>query len=67
ITAYFGDDRLRAHDASGAPPHGEVDSASTAEEPHQAIIAPGGLLYVPHRNGQITDWYDVAADGSLSR
>ncbi len=67
LTAYFGDDLLRSHDVSGDPPHGETDMADTAEEPHAARIGPSGLLYVPHRNGQITDWYSVAADGSLTR
>ncbi|MBW2460564.1 MAG: beta-propeller fold lactonase family protein [Deltaproteobacteria bacterium] len=67
LTAYFGDDFLRSYDASGTPPHGEVDSAATAEEPHAARIGPSGLLYVPHRNGQTTDWYSVAAGGTLTR
>jgi 6-phosphogluconolactonase len=67
ITAYFGDDRLRSHDVSGAPPHGESDTADTSEEPHQAIIAPNGMLYVPHRDGQVTDWYEVEPDGTLNR
>jgi 6-phosphogluconolactonase len=66
VSAYFGDDRVKTHDVSGAPPHDELDSIPTNDEPHAALIGPtGARVYVPHRNGNVTSWYDVAADGTL--
>jgi 6-phosphogluconolactonase len=68
VSAYFGDDRLKTHDVGGAPPHDELDSEGTPDEPHCAFVAPSGTrVYVPHRNGNRTTWWDVAADGSLER
>ena len=65
VTAYFGDDRLKTHDVSGMPPHAESDSIAVDDEPHAALMQ-GNRVYVPHRNGNRTQWYDVAADGTLS-
>ena len=67
VSAYFGDDRLKTHDASGAPPHRELESRSVSDEPHAALIGPtGDRVYVPHRGGGRTEWFDLALDGSLS-
>jgi 6-phosphogluconolactonase len=65
ISAYFGDDLLRVEDSSGAPPHAIQGSIGTADEPHSALVH-AGLVYVPHRNGQTTRWYSLAADGTPS-
>jgi 6-phosphogluconolactonase len=66
ITAYFGGNEVLTHDASGAPPHAELDSIDTDEEPHAAFVGPGGLVYVPHRTGGTTHWYSVDTQGTLS-
>jgi 6-phosphogluconolactonase len=62
ISAYFGDDLLRVHDSSGAPPWSIAGSIDTENEPHAALVH-GSLVYVPHRNGGITRWYSLASDG----
>ncbi len=67
VSAYFGDDLLRTSDVTGAPPHPELDTAMTPDEPHMATFGPNGMLYVPHRNGEVVEWYDVGADGTLAR
>jgi len=67
VSAYFGDDRLKTHDISGAPPHREVQSLAVSDEPHAALIGPtGDRVYVPHRGGDRTQWFDLGLDGSLS-
>ncbi|MEM9493029.1 MAG: beta-propeller fold lactonase family protein, partial [Myxococcota bacterium] len=66
VSAYFGDDLMRVHDVSGAAPHNEVDNLGVADEPHAALVGPGGLIYVPHRNGGTTRWFNVAGNGDLS-
>ena len=72
VSAYFDDDRLRTHDVAGAPPHERKDQMATDDEPHSAVIHPLPVsatirrLYVTHRNGQVTRWYTLAADGTLT-
>lgn len=68
VSGYFGDDLIKTHDVTGAPPHGEIVEASTPNEPHCTFVAAGGTrVYVPHRNANTTTWWDVAADGMLTR
>ena len=67
FTAYHGDDRIRTHDASGAPPFPELASARTANQPHAVVRSPGGLFYVPHRGGNSVAWYRLADDGRPTR
>lgn len=62
VSAYFGADQLKLHDVSGAPPHAELDVTSTDDEPHAALIGPNDLIYVPHRNGDVTQWYAIEGD-----
>lgn len=67
VTAYFGADALLVHDVTGAPPHAERMRLSTADEPHAALVDPAGArVYVPHRNGNVTRWFDLPPDGALS-
>lgn len=66
VTAYFGDNRLKLHDVSGGSPHAELDEATTDEEPHAALIGPGGLIYVPHRNGDVTQWWEIVDSDTLN-
>lgn len=67
VSASFGDDRLATHDVAGAPPHAELDSVATADEPHAALVdATGGRVYVPHRGGGLTRWYGVGSDGAIA-
>lgn len=66
ISAYFGDDRLKVHDVSGAAPHGELDTLDVADEPHAALVGPGGRVYVPHRTGNTTQWFSVDGAGDLA-
>ena len=62
VSAYFGADELKLHDVSGAPPHAELHVTSTDDEPHAALVGPEGLIYVPHRNGDVTQWYAIEDD-----
>lgn len=62
VSAYFGANELKLHDVSGAPPHAQLDVTSTDEEPHAALIGPNDLIYVPHRNGDVTQWYAIEDD-----
>lgn len=62
VSAYFGADELKLHDVSGAPPHAELDVESTDDEPHAALIGPNDLIYVPHRSGDVTQWYAIEDD-----
>lgn len=66
VSAYFGGDELRVHDISGGPPHEERDRFDTSDEPHAALVAPNGRVYVPHRNGNTTRWFDVSSSGELT-
>ncbi|MGE3629596.1 MAG: lactonase family protein [Sandaracinaceae bacterium] len=67
VSAYFGEDLVRSHDVSGAPPHTERSSVPTSDEPHCARVGPTGTrVYVPHRNGETTRWFDLLSDGSLA-
>ncbi len=65
VSAYFGDDRLRAHAVDGAPPFTETDTLDAADEPHAATLGPNGLFYVPHRTGDTIHWYSLI-DGELA-
>ena len=68
VCAHFGSAELVTHDATGEPPHRELARVATAVEPHAALVDPSDRrLYVPHRNGMTTDWFDLADDGSLTR
>jgi 6-phosphogluconolactonase len=68
VSGYFGDDVIKTHDVTGAPPHAELDEQDTPNEPHCTFVAPGGTrVYVPHRNANTTTWWDVGPDGSLTR
>lgn len=68
VSGYFGDDRISTHDVTGAPPHPRRDDESTPNEPHCTFVAASGTrVYVPHRNANTTTWWDVAADGMLTR
>ncbi|MCC7539628.1 MAG: beta-propeller fold lactonase family protein [Deltaproteobacteria bacterium] len=66
VTAYFGGDELRVHDVSGMPPHAETDREDTSDEPHAALVGPGGRVYVPHRNGNTTWWLDLSSAGVIT-
>jgi 6-phosphogluconolactonase len=65
VSAYFGLDRLKTHGISAGPPppHTERHSLPSAEEPHLAIEGPEGLIYVPHRSGNTTQWYSLSSQG----
>lgn len=63
VTAYFGDDEIKTHDVSGAPPHSENATLAVANEPHAAFPGPGGLVYVPHRTGDTIRWFAINGDG----
>jgi 6-phosphogluconolactonase (cycloisomerase 2 family) len=67
VSAYFGANELKLHDVSGAPPHAQLDVTSTDEEPHAALIGPNDLIYVPHRNGDVTQWYAIEDDALVDR
>lgn len=66
VSAYFGDDRLRAHAVDGSPPFTESDTLAAADEPHAAALGPNGLFYVPHRTGDTIHWYALDGAGELS-
>lgn len=66
VSAYFGDDRLRAHAVDGAPPFTETDALDSADEPHAATLGPNGLFYVPHRTGDTIHWYSLGDTGELA-
>ena len=68
VCAHFGSAELVTHDVSGEPPHRELARVAAAVEPHAALVDPSDRrVYVPHRNGMTTDWFDLADDGSLAR
>ena len=66
ITAYFGAGELKTHSIAGDPPHASVTTLTTTVEPHQALVGPGGRVYVPHRNSDRVRWYEVAANGQMT-
>ena len=68
VCAHFGTGQLVTHDATSGPPHPQLATLATAVEPHAALVGPDDRrLYVPHRNGMTTDWFEVADNGSLRR
>jgi len=64
VAAYFGADALRSFTTT-EPPFDRVSDLGVDDEPHAATVH-AGRVYVPHRNGQRTQWFDVAEDGALS-
>ncbi len=67
VAAFFGADQLKTFDLAGGPPHGETALLAVGEEPHAARLGPSGdRVYVPHRTGGTTQWFDVAAGGALT-
>ncbi|MEM9070068.1 MAG: beta-propeller fold lactonase family protein [Myxococcota bacterium] len=67
VSAYFSDGRLRTHDVSGMPPHAETESLDVDNEAHAALLGPSGRrIYVPYRTPDVTQWFDLGSDGSLS-
>ncbi len=67
VAAFFGGDELKTFDLAGGPPHGETALLAVGEEPHAARLGPSGdRVYVPHRTGGTTQWFDVAANGGLT-
>ena len=63
VTAYFAAAEVRTLDVSGDAPHPENGVLAVGNEPHAAFPGPGGLVYVPHRNGGVTRWLSINDDG----
>jgi len=66
VSAYFGLDALKSHDITANPPHAELQSLGSADEPHLAITGPGSRIYVPHRTGNTTQWFSLSSAGQLA-
>lgn len=64
VSAYYGDDRLLAHDVTGAPPHDESGRVSTPDKPH-AVVMLDSRVYVPQLGAAEVRWTEVGSDGTF--
>ena len=65
VSAFFFTNHLRTFDTQTNIPHPQVSEVEVSEQPH-AAEPHLGRIYVPHRVGDITEWYDLLPTGILS-